>query len=133
MRDLFFALALLAMPAVAWADAAKDPIDVAYEACLASPAGQTSKGQLTCNDEAYFAYADEMDKALAAVLAKLDKEPGEQLAKAQEHWLVFREAEFAYHIARWPDDADKARLLTAIARLDILRARVQSLRFYAED
>jgi uncharacterized protein YecT (DUF1311 family) len=132
MTKLLWLLASIALTAPALAQT-KDPIDVAYEACLASTAGQAAKGQLACNDEAYFAYADEMDKALAERLKTLDSEAAAQLAKAQEHWLVFREAEFAYHIARWPQDTDKARLLTAIARLDILRARVQSLRFYGKE
>jgi uncharacterized protein YecT (DUF1311 family) len=133
MKTLLLAavLAALAFPALAQEEDTKDPIDQALTTCLDSPDGQSTMGMIACADQAYESWDKELNAAYAALLDGMDKESAAKLKGAQRKWIAYRDAEFAFQEGAWTEDLGSLiRVTLALARADIMRARVLTLRSY---
>lgn len=124
------ALALLASPACAQGQQA-DPIDTHFEACLASPAVQTTAGMIECTGAATRAWDTRLNETYQQALAALDPASRSLLRTAQRQWLAFRTAERAAQKGPWADDrGSMIRVQLVGANLAAIKARVQELRVY---
>ncbi len=133
MKTLLLAavLAALAFPALAQEEDTKDPIDAALTTCLDAPDGQSTMGMIACADQAYEAWDKELNIAYAALLDGMDKDSAAKLKEAQRKWVVYRDGEFAFQEGAWTEDLGSLiRVTLALARADIVRARVLTLRSY---
>ena len=133
MKTLLIAalLAALAFPALAQEEATTDPIDTALQACLDTPDNQSTMGMIACADEAYQAWDKALNEAYAALLDGMDNDSAAKLKEAQRKWIAYRDAEFAFQEGPWTADLGSLISVTlALARADIVRARVLTLRGY---
>ncbi len=134
MKTLLLAavLAALALPAFAQEEDTTDPIDQALTQCLDSPDGQSTMGMIACADQAYESWDKELNTAYAALLEGMEKDSAAKLKEAQRKWIAYRDGEFAFQAGAWTEDLGTAMHVTlALARSDIVRARVLVLRSYA--
>jgi uncharacterized protein YecT (DUF1311 family) len=134
MRILLFAalLSALPIPALAQEEDTTDPIDTALTQCLDQPDGQSTMGMIACADQAYESWDKELNAAYATLLDGMEKDSATALKDSQRKWIAYRDAEFAFQGGAWTEDLGTAmRVTLALARSDIVRARVLVLRSYA--
>jgi uncharacterized protein YecT (DUF1311 family) len=134
MKTLLLAavLAALPIPALAQDEDTTDPIDAALTQCLDQPDGQSTMGMIACADQAYESWDKELNAAYAALLDGMEKDSAAALKDSQRKWVAWRDAEFAFQGGAWTEDLGTAmRVTLALARSDIVRARVLVLRSYA--
>jgi len=132
-------LALAALPALAQtalaqpaAPAAPDPIDVALDACLASPDGQSTFGISACLSDAYAAWDKELNRVYPSLSASLDAKSRGLLKRSQRQWIAYRDAERKFWLAPWTDDRGTLiRITLGQANVDLVKDRVLMLRSYS--
>jgi uncharacterized protein YecT (DUF1311 family) len=128
LKHLIVLLLLAALPARA-EDA--NPIDAKLEACLASPAGQSTQGMVECTAAASAAYDKRLNTVYVQALAALDPASKDKLRDAQRAWLAFRRAEEQVYAGSWRDDRGTImRIILAQTMLSALKERVQELEAY---
>ena len=135
MKTLLFAalLAALPLPALAQDGDTADPIDQALTACLDAPEGQSTMGMITCADAAYESWDKALNEAYANLLDGMEKDSAAKLKESQRKWIAWRDAEFAFQGGAWTEEyGTLMRVTLALARSDIVRARVLVLRSYAQ-
>jgi uncharacterized protein YecT (DUF1311 family) len=142
---LAFALVLLSpfgpsLAAQSTSAAPPDPIDVAYQACLANSEPGTVVGLLMCNGEASQAWQREMEKALGDLKAKLEAPPEDpakpaygpdavaKLMESQERWLDYFDADDQVMDIYWTFGGTLAPVAAGFREIDQVRARTMALR-----
>jgi uncharacterized protein YecT (DUF1311 family) len=133
MKTLLIAALFAALPLTALAQEGDntDPIDARLTQCLDAPDGQSTMGMIACADEAYAAWDKELNTAYAALLDGMEKDSAAKLKEAQRKWVAYRDSEFAFQEGAWTEDLGSLiRVTIALARADIVRARVLTLRSY---
>ncbi len=125
-----FALLFLLSPLLC-AQETKDPIDKALDACLASPAANSTAGQVDCAAKAAAAWDRELNQVYQKLLQTLDPASQALLRNSQRQWLAFREAEKKFDAGPWiQQQGTVAQTTVALANVDMLRSRVLTLRNY---
>ena len=123
--------AALSLPATAQDEEAKDPIDAALTACLDAPDGQSTAGMIACADQAYASWDKELNTAYSSLIENIDADSAAKLKASQRQWVAFRDAEYQFQEGTWIADYGSAMTVSiALARVDIMRARVLTLRSY---
>jgi uncharacterized protein YecT (DUF1311 family) len=127
------ALLLASLPLAAQDDAA-DPIDTAFDDCLAAPAGESTQGMVECAVAAYQSWDAALNDAYDALMDALDPAQQAALRDAQRKWIAFRDADKAFGASTMtPDSGSMLRVSLNFAAVDTVRARVLALRAYLSD
>lgn len=125
---------LVAAATGAAADDAKkptDPIEDAFQACLAKPDNQTTSGMLDCTATAYKAYDKQLNAVYERVMEKLDPRSKALLHASQREWVAFREAERKAMNGPWTHDRGSlVSLEIAAADVDAVKERIRELHLY---
>lgn len=125
--------ACFAGSALAQQDAAAeaDPIDVALDKCLASPAAESTTGMVECLDTAYAAWDKELNETYRSLSASLDAKSRGLLKRSQRQWVAFRDAEREFWRAPWTADRGSLiRVTLGQENVDLVKSRVLALRGY---
>lgn len=128
---LCLALFLAAACCAAAANQEKNPIDTAFSACLNSPPGYSTAGQLDCAAKAATAWETELNNIYGKLMHQLDPASQTLLRNSQRQWLAFRAAERKFQSGSWT--RDKGTLMgvsIALNNVEIVRSRVVTLRSY---
>ena len=129
-RSLLFWL-MLPLPALA---ADQDPIDKAFDACLAKPEGASTLGMVECTGAAIEAWDKRLNEVYQRVMAGLDPKSQELLRASQRRWVAFREAEHEAMGGPWREDRGTIiRVLAANTDLSAIKERVRELELYGPD
>jgi uncharacterized protein YecT (DUF1311 family) len=121
----------LAVSSPAIAEEQKDPIDKALSACLNSPSGNSTVGQIDCAAKAASTWERELNKVYGKLIHRLDPASQVLLRTSQRQWLTFRAAERKFQSGPW--SRDKGTLIGVSMELnnvEIVRSRVMTLRSY---
>jgi uncharacterized protein YecT (DUF1311 family) len=134
MKTILLAAILAAafsLPALAQEEGSPDPIDAALTACLDSPDGQSTAGMIGCADAAYASWDQELNTAYSSLIENVDADSAAKLKASQRKWVAFRDAEYEFQEGTWTADYGTAMSVSlALARVDMIRARVLTLRSY---
>jgi uncharacterized protein YecT (DUF1311 family) len=110
----------------------RDPIEAAFDKCLATPDGQTTIGMAECSHRAYLAYDKEMNALYRRVLRAVDAESAKRIRAAQRRWLAYRKAEESADNGPWRKDRGSMAAPDIEAlNVDAIRNRIAELRYYA--
>ncbi|MGU7772703.1 lysozyme inhibitor LprI family protein [Burkholderia sp. MR1-5-21] len=127
----FLILMVLAVP-VASAQQNADPIETQADACLATPAGQTTSGMTDCTHQAYVAYDKRMNEVYQRVMRNADPKSRELIRNAQRQWLAYRDAQRKADDGPWrADRGSMASPDIEALNVDAIRARINELNYYA--
>ena len=133
LRPLLFAL-LCAGAAASHAIANDDPIEVALDACLASPDGETTQGMVECIGASYEAWDAALNEAYRTAMASLSQEEAGLLRAAQREWIRFRDAESEFLASLiTPERGSIMRIVVNERMAGIVRDRALQLRALADD
>jgi len=125
---------VLAALAGAAAAADEDPIDVALDACLGKPDGQTTQGMVECLTTAYHAWDAALNASYQAVIKTLAPEEAANLRAAQRAWIGFRDAEAAFLASLvTPERGTIMRIFTNEMMVNLVKDRVGQLRLLEDD
>ena len=132
--SLALTLALAALPALAQTAETPDPdpIDLALDACFASPDGQSTLGMSECLSTAYAAWDKELNATYQSLSASLDAKSRGLLRRSQRQWIAYRDAERQFWSAPWTEDRGTLiRITLGQANVDLVKDRVRMLRSYS--
>lgn len=111
-----------------------DPIDAAFDTCLAAPQGQSTAGMVECTGQAITARDKRLNEACQAAMKALGPKSRALPRTAQRQWLAFREAETAALGGPWREDRGNVVRVEAMgSQLSALKERVRELQLYAGD
>jgi len=126
MRALLIAAALAAMAPAAAQAAPKTALD----RCLASPAGETTMGQIQCIGDAVKAQDARLNQNYAKAMKALTPEQKVKLRAAQRAWIAFKDADCQ---SLWDDDWGTLSRVTAnMCVLDRTSERADELANYPD-
>ncbi|MFM0182709.1 DUF1311 domain-containing protein [Paraburkholderia aspalathi] len=109
-----------------------DPIEAQVEACLGTPAGQTTAGMTDCSHKAYLAYDRRMNDVYQRTMRNADPQSRMLIRNAQRQWLAYRDAQRQADNGPWR--ADRGAMASAdieALNVDAIRARIDELNYYA--
>jgi len=131
-RYLFILLALTLPATCTFAQEQKeDPIDAAYNACVAKDTSVASIS--TCAFTAYKKWEKEMNNAYDKLNRTLKKDKDKlALKQSQNAWMAYRDAEFTAYDHMFNHPGCKWCYSRQNGRVEIVRARALQLRGYLE-
>jgi len=132
IKSLFFLSILFFSFSCSAQEEKKDEIDITYQACLAKDSSTANIS--ACAFVAYGKWNKEMDNTYKKLLKSLKKEKDRAaLKQSQAAWVMYRDAEFKSYDNMFNLPGSKYCLIRQDGRINIVRARTQQLREYAED
>jgi len=116
------------------ASAQQSSIDEVLSACLESPSGMSTRGQIECTDQSTVAWDRELNRVFQVLMRTLDKPQADALRAAQRQWVKFRDAEIAALGAVYATlDGTMYQVMHVHALVARTRNRAQQLQLLLED